>query len=207
MGADAPDDLLTRMIRAEEPDGSKLSDVHIRTLSVNSIAGSLSLTYMLGNLLHRFVTDEPGFTSVLRTDPGLVPMAGEESLRYEAPVLFLFRTAKDDTEVGGCPVHQGERVITGIASANRDETVYEHADEYRLDRSRLPDDHLSFGEGPHLCLGNHLTRMIGRVVLEEALGAFAPGQLRLADGYELTLVPMFLEYGPESLDVVVGSAS
>jgi cytochrome P450 len=207
MGADAPDDLLTRMIRAEEPDGSRLSDVHIRTLSVNSIAGSLSLTYMLGNLLHRFVTDEPGFTSVLRTDPGLVPMAVEESLRYEAPVLFLFRTAKDDTEVGGCPVHQGERVITGIASANRDETVYEHADEYRLDRSRLPDDHLSFGEGPHLCLGNHLTRMIGRVVLEEALGAFAPGQLRLADGYELTLVPMFLEYGPESLDVVVGSAS
>src|SRR3954468_14359219 len=56
----APDDLLTRMIRAEERDGSTLSDVHIRTLSVNSIAGSLSLTYMLGNLLYRFVTDEPG---------------------------------------------------------------------------------------------------------------------------------------------------
>jgi cytochrome P450 len=132
-------------------------------------------------------------------------MAVEESLRYEAPVLFLFRTAKDDTDVGGCPVHQGERVITGIASANRDEAVYEHADEYRLDRATLPDDHLSFGAGPHLCLGNHLSRMIGRIVLEEALGTFAPGQLRLADGYQLSLVPMFLEYGPESLDVVLES--
>ena len=203
MGDDAPDDLITRMIRAEAADGSKLSDVHIRTLAVNSISGSLSLTYMLGNLLHRFVDDETGFTSKLRADRELVAMAVEESLRFEAPVLFLFRTAKEDVEVGGCPVHQGERVITGIASANRDEAVWEHADEFRLDRDELPTEHLSFGEGPHLCLGNHLTRMIGRVVLEEALDAFGPGELRLADGYEHSLVPMFLEYGPERLDVVV----
>ena len=202
-GDDAPDDLLTRMIRAEA-DGQRLSDLHIRTLAVNSVAGSLSLTYMLGNLLHRFITDEEGFTSKLRADRGLIPMAVEESLRFEPPVLFLFRTAKEDVELGGCPVHQGERIITGIASANRDETVWEHADEYRLDREALPDNHLSFGEGPHLCLGNHLTRMIGRVVLEEAIDQFAPGQLRLAEGYELHLVPMFLEYGPDSLDVVVG---
>ena len=130
-------------------------------------------------------------------------MAVEESLRYEAPVLFLFRTAKDDVEIGGCPVHKGERVIVGIASANRDENVFEHAEEFCLDRSSLPDNHLSFGEGPHLCLGNHLTRMIGRVVLEEAVDHFAPGALRLADGYRLSLVPMFLEYGPETLDVTV----
>src|SRR5262249_24199220 len=137
----------------------------------------------------------------------LVPMAVEESLRFEEPVLFLFRTAKYDTELGGCPVHTGERIITGIASANRDEAVYEHADEYRLDRATLPPNHLRFGGGPHLCLGTHLTRMVGRVVLEEALGHFAPGQLRLADAYELSMVPMFLEYGPESLDVVVEPAA
>src|SRR4051812_41455593 len=110
MGDDAPDDLLTRMIRAEA-DGQRLDDVHIRTLSVNSVAGSLSLTYMLGNLLHRFVTDEEGFADKLRADRDLIPMAVEESLRYEPPVLFLFRTAKDDVEIGGCPVHKGERII------------------------------------------------------------------------------------------------
>jgi cytochrome P450 len=203
LGADAPDDLLTRMVQAREADGTTLTDLHIRTLAVNSIAGSLSLTYMLGNLLHRFTTDEAGFTSLLRADRALVPMAVEESLRFEPPVLFLFRTATEDREVGGCPVAKGERVITGIASANRDESVYPHADEYRLDRSSLPDNHLSFGEGPHLCLGNHLTRMIGRVVLEEALDHLAPGQMRLVDGYEMHLVPMFLEYGPDSLEVVI----
>ena len=203
LGSSGPDDLLTRMITAVDASGARLSDVHIRTLSVNAIAGSLSLTYMLGNLLHRFVTDEAGFTSRLRADRDLIPMAVEESLRFEAPVLFLFRTAKDDVEIGGCPVHKGERVIVGIASANRDEDVFEHAGEFFLDRSALPDNHLSFGEGPHLCLGNHLTRMIGRVVLEEAVDHFAPGELQLADGYEFSLVPMFLEYGPETLDVVV----
>jgi cytochrome P450 len=205
-GDDAPDDLLSRMIRAEH-DGVRLSDVHIRTLAVNSIAGSLSTTYLLGNLLYRFVTDPSGFTEVLRARPDLIPMAVEESLRFEPPVLFLFRTAKHDTAIGGCPVHQGERVLVGIASANRDEAVFEHADEFRLDRDRRPDDHLSFGAGAHLCLGNHLTRLIGRVVLEEMLAAFGPAQITLSDGYERHLVPMFLEYGPESLDVTIVPAS
>jgi cytochrome P450 len=203
LGDAAPDDLLTRLSTFEAGDGSKLTDLHVRTLSVNSIAGSLSLTYMLGNLLYRYLSDEEDFTSVLRADPSLIPLAVEESLRYEPPVLFLFRTAKDDIEVGGCPIRKGERVILGMASANRDEQVWDHADEYRLDRDALPYEHVSFGEGPHLCLGNHLTRMIGRVVLEEMLDAFAPGEIALAPSFEYRLVPMFLEYGPESLEAVV----
>jgi len=206
LGDDAPDDLITRMIQATDTDGDRLTDRHIRTLSVNSIAGSLSLTYMLGNLMYRYLTDDEGFADVLRADRDLIPMAVEESLRFEPPVLFLFRTAKEDVEVGGCPVHKGERVILGMNSANRDESVWDHAEEYRLDREELPLQHLSFGEGPHLCLGNHLTRMIGRVVLEELLDAFEPGELRLVEGYQHDLVPMFLEYGPESLDTtIVGS--
>ncbi len=203
LGDDAPDDLITRMIQAKDTDGDSLSDRHIRTLSVNSIAGSLSLTYMLGNLMHRYLTDDEGFTEVLRADRSLIPMAVEESLRFEPPVLFLFRTAKEDVEIGGCPVHQGERIILGMNSANRDEAVWEHAEEFRLDREELPLQHLSFGEGPHLCLGNHLTRMIGRVVLEEMLDEFAPGELRLTEDYRHELVPMFLEYGPETLDTVI----
>ena len=202
LGADAPDDLMSRMVNASADDGWHLSDVHIRTLSVNTLAGSLSTTYLLGNLFHRFVTDPENFTAVLRAEPAKIPMAVEESLRFEPPVLFLFRTATADTEIAGCPIAKGERIITGIASANRDETVYDHADEYRLDRDTLPD-HLAFGVGPHICLGDHLTRVEARVVLEEMLDVFGRGVLKLAPGYERRLVPMFLEYGPESLDVVV----
>ncbi len=202
LGADAPDDLMTRMVQASDGDGWHLTDVHIRTLAVNTLAGSLSSTYLLGNLFYRFVTDPANFTDVLRSDPTKIPLAVEESLRFEPPVLFLFRTAKIDTEVGGCPIRRGERLITGIASANRDETKYAHADEYRLDRETLPE-HLGFGAGPHICLGDHLTRVQGRVMLEEMLAVFGPGRLQLAPGYVKRLVPMFLEYGPETLDVVV----
>jgi cytochrome P450 len=141
----------------------------------------------MGNLFHRFVTDPDGFTDVLRADRSKIPLAVEESLRFEPPVLFLFRTAADDTEIAGCPVHQGERVITGIASANRDERTYEHAGEYRLDRDALPE-HLAFGTGPHICLGDHLTRVEGRVMLEEMLDVFGPGELQLAPGWQVDLL-------------------
>ena len=121
-------------------------------------------------------------------------------------MLFLFRTAKADTDIGGAPVHAGERIIVGIASGNRDEQVYECPNEFRLDRgitSGASPDHLTFGVGPHICLGIHVARMEGRVVLEAMLDRFAPGQVRLAPGYELHFVPMFLEYGPETLEVSI----
>jgi cytochrome P450 len=188
--------------------GFRLSDVFVRTLAVNTLAGSLSTTYLLGNLMYRFVTEPQSFTHVLRADPAKIPVAVEESLRVEPPVLFLFRTATSATTVGGCPVAAGERLITGIASANRDESVYERADEFRLDRPPGEPEHLAFGVGPHICLGNHLTRVEARVVLEELLARFGPDGphgLHLAPGYQKTLVPMFLEYGPATLDVVVTS--
>jgi cytochrome P450 len=117
-------------------------------------------------------------------------------------VTFLFRRVIGETEISGCPVHAGDHVMMGIASANRDESVYPDADQFRLDRDGVPE-HLAFGAGPHLCLGNHLTRMIGKVVLEEMLDRFPPGGIRLAPGFTWVCVDHPLEYGPETLDVVV----
>ena len=201
---DPPDDLLTRMVQAED-GGDRLGDLHIRTLSVNTLAGSLSTTYMLGNLLYRLVSDG-GFDRAIRADRSLIPEAVEESLRLEPPVLFLFRTAKEETDIGATPVHAGERVIVGIASGNRDEHAYDRPDDFRLDRGMTrgeAPEHLTFGVGPHICLGIHVARMEGRVVLEAMLDRFAPGQVKLTPDYELHFVPMFLEYGPETLDVTV----
>jgi cytochrome P450 len=200
-GPDTPDDLLALMVQARDDDGWQLSPHHARTLTINVLAGSLSASYMLGNLLYRYLTDA-GFAAALRADRAAIPRAVDESLRLEAPVQFLFRTAREEAGIGGCPVHKGEHVMLGIASANRDETVYEHADQFRLDRVDAPE-HLAFGSGPHVCLGNHLTRMVGKVVLEETLDRFAPGQLRLAEGYRWVCVAHTQEYGPETLDAVV----
>jgi cytochrome P450 len=195
-------DLLGIMVHASDDEGWRIAPQHVRTLMVNILAGSLSASYMLGNLLHRLVSD-PGFDATLRADPAMIPAAVEESLRLEAPVAFLMRTAREDASIGGCPVHRDEHVMLGIASANRDERVHERADEFRLDRKN-PEEHLAFGLGPHICVGNHLTRMIGKVVLEETLARFAPRQLRLAPGYRWECVAHLQEYGPETLDVVVG---
>jgi cytochrome P450 len=198
---DAFDDLLALMVRSQDDDGWRIGAHHARTLSVNILAGSLSASYLLGNLLYRLLRDAE-FDALLRAKPSLRAAAVEESLRLEAPVAFLFRTAREETEIGGFPVHRGEHVMLHIAAANRDESVYPDADSFRLDRSGQPE-HLAFGVGPHVCLGNHLTRTLGRVVLEEVQARFAPGALRLAPGFVWRCVDHLLEYGPETLEVEV----
>jgi cytochrome P450 len=198
-----PTDLLAVMVQTEADDGWRIHEQHVRTLTINVLAGSLSTSYMIGNLLYRYLTDEGGFAGTIRADRSLIPAAVEESLRFEAPVTFLFRSSREETAIDGCPIHVGDHIMMGISSANRDETVYPDANEFRLDRSGEPE-HLAFGAGPHLCLGNHLTRMIGRVTLEEVLDRFAPGQLRLVDGFVWECVDHPLEYGPEHLPVRVG---
>lgn len=203
--ADA-EDLLAIMVRSEDTDGWRLPEQHVRTLAINILAGSLSSSYMLGNLFYRYVTHVDDFARVIESDRSLIPAAVDESLRFEAPVAFLFRTALDDTEIGGCPIKKGEHMMMGIASANRDDRVFPSGSEFRLDRDNVRN-HLAFGAGPHLCLGNHLTRMVGKVVLEETLELFPPGTLELSPGYEWKCVAHPLEYGPESLDVVVQRTS
>jgi cytochrome P450 len=200
-GDAAPPGLLTVMVQARDEDGRVISAQHARTLVVNMLAGSLSASFMLGNLLYRYLDPSTDFAATIRENPSLIPVAVDESLRYEAPVMFLFRSSRVETTIGGCPVHAGDHIMLGIGAANRDEAVYRDAEEFRLDRAGEPE-HLAFGAGPHLCLGNHLTRMAGTVVLEEVLSMFAPGELELAPGFSWKCVDHIMEYGPETLDVV-----
>jgi hypothetical protein len=203
--SDPPDDLITRMIRATDHEGRPLSSLQIRTLCANCLLASQSTANLVGNLMHRFVS-EPSFERALRAEPARIPAAVEESLRFDPPVLFLFRTAKVDTELAGEKIRAGERVVMGIASGNRDERVYERPEEFRLGRWPGAAEHLTFGPGPHLCLGNQLARMEARVVLERVLSHFPEGALAPAPDYRRTNVPMFLEWGPERLDLVVDAA-
>ena len=200
-----PDDVITAMLFTDL-DGGRMARQQARTLIVNLLAGSTSTTATLDNLVYRLVSD-PDFETTLRADRGRIPRAVEESLRLEPPVLFLFRQAKVDTELSGVPVHEGERICMGIGSANRDEDRYHDAEEFVLDRPGEPE-HLSFGWGPHLCLGVHLARMEGRVVLEELLDLFPPGGLALAPGYQFEFMPGdFLRYGPHTVDLVVSATT
>jgi len=197
----ALDDLLASMVRSRGDDGWQIGAHHTRTLVVNMLAGSLSASYMIGNLLYRLLTDA-GFEAALRRDDANIDRAVEESLRYEAPVAFMWRTARADSQIGGTPVFKGEHVMCHITSANRDEAAYPDGESFRLDRID-PPEHLAFGSGPHLCLGNHLTRLIGRVVLEEALDLKAKARVELVPGFVWQCVNHLQEYGPEHLPVRV----
>jgi len=112
----------------------------------------------------------PDQLAELRADPGLLPGAVEEILRYDNPLHYFRRTAMIDTELSGTMIRAGDKVAMYYTSANRDEKVF--ADPQHFDIHRSPNPHLSFGMGAHFCLGAHLARLEGRVFFGELLRAF-----------------------------------
>lgn len=105
--------------------------------------------------------ENPDELTRLRRDPGLVPVAADEIVRWTTPVNHFSRTATEDYELRGKQIHAGDSVALFYASANRDEEVYADPFQFRIDRD--PNPHLGFGVGEHFCLGSHLARMDLRV--------------------------------------------
>jgi cytochrome P450 len=183
-----------------------LSETIVRmVLTQLLLGGSATTRDFLGHLFHVLI-ERPDLHAAIRREPALVPAAGEEGLRLAPPVLFLIRTVKQPTELRGVAVAPGERVIAALAAANRDAEVFPDPDAFRLDRVS-PRPHLSFGYGPHACVGATLARM----EIEVALGCFAelvaPGGLRTPEGFELRHMPTPFLYGPERLPVEVVPAA
>jgi len=101
----------------------------------------------------------------LRRDPGLLPMAVEELLRYEPPVHMRQRVPRADVDIAGTTIAQGRAVILAMASGNRDPKRFHEPD--RFDPTRPDNEHLGFGSGVHLCYGAPLAR----IEAQAALGA------------------------------------
>jgi len=121
---------------------------------------------MSGGVL--FMHDNPSEWAKLKANPELVMSAVSEIVRYQSPVAHMRRTALTDFIVGGKHIKKGDRVVMWYVSGNRDETVIEDADTFRIDRTR-PRHHLSFGFGPHRCMGNRSAELQLRVLWEEIL--------------------------------------
>jgi cytochrome P450 len=160
------DDLVSVLLRAELEGGSLTRPelaVFVFTLLV---AGSITTAYLIGNAVMTLVEDAP-LLAALREDAQLVGALVEESLRHQAPVQMMFRTATTDVELAGVTVPQGATVVALLGSANRDERVFRDPD--RVDIGRDTTEQLAFGHGVHYCLGAALARMEARVALEELL--------------------------------------
>jgi cholest-4-en-3-one 26-monooxygenase len=128
---------------------------------------------MTGGLLT--FLEYPGEWRKLRADASLVDPAVEEIVRWITPVIQFCRTATRDTELRGKTIRAGQNACLFYASANRDEEVFEDPDVFRIDR--VPNRHIGFGVGEHVCLGAHLARLELRqafAALRERLESFEP---------------------------------
>jgi cytochrome P450 len=164
--ANPSNDLVSAVVNSEV-DGKSLSESEIVGFCILLlIAGNETTTNLLGNLLN-VLADRPELWQQLREERGLIEPAIEELLRFDSPVQFLMRTATQDVTLHGTTIRSGERVIATMGSANRDETVFDASNEYRLDRSR--ERHLAFGYGVHFCIGAPLARLEARVAMAALL--------------------------------------
>ncbi|OJT26194.1 hypothetical protein BO221_10285 [Archangium sp. Cb G35] len=164
------DDLVTALVQAEE-GGDRLSeDELISMVFLLLFAGHETTVNLIGNGVLELVR-HPEQLQKLREQPDLIDSAIEEMLRFTNPVgVVAPRFAKEDVEIAGVPIPQGSAVTLLIASANLDETAFPNAD--KLDITRSPNRHVSFGYGIHYCLGAPLARLEARVAIPALLRRF-----------------------------------
>jgi len=111
------------------------------------------------------MAENPDQFRKLKANPALLDGFVEESIRWVSPVKHFMRSATEDAEVSGQQIAKGDWLMLCYHSANRDETVFE--DPFKFDIERMPNKHIAFGYGPHVCLGQHLGRMEMRILWEE----------------------------------------
>jgi cytochrome P450 len=166
--ANPRDDLTTFLLEAEM-EGQPLGPDHVGgTIALLLLAGIDTTWSAIGASLWHLAA-HPGDRERLVADPGLMPTAVEELLRYYAPVTMA-RLVADDFEFNGCPMKADEWVLLPFPAANRDPGFFDRADEVVLDREE--NRHAAFGLGIHRCAGSNLARMELRVALEVFLERF-----------------------------------
>jgi len=191
-------DLISDITHAEI-DGQRLDDEHIYGfLLLLMPAGAETTSREMGIALTALLTNE-GWIDRLMADWSLLDQVIEETLRWESSAPLATREATEDTEVDGCPIPAGTRLMITMTSANRDEQVYADGDRWNPDREQ-PVPHMAFGWGRHLCLGMHLARLEMRVALRAILERL--GGLRLDPDADSPLIRGVAFRGPEELHVV-----
>lgn len=186
------DDLISVIATGEEA----LNDYEVvQFVLLLLLAGNETTTNLIGSAISALL-EHPDQLARLQRDPSLVDSVVDETLRYQAPVQLIFRTATRDLELHGVRIPKDGIVVVLLGSANRDER--EFSDPDRFDIERRPKTHVGFGFGKHFCLGSSLARLEARSALTELLPEL--GGLRLASK-ERHWVDSFLVRGPRTLEI------
>lgn len=159
-------DVVDALFEATIGDRPITEDEILRTVLMLIAAGLDTTAHSLGNMLVT-LTRRPELRKRLEVEPELIPNAIEELLRWEPPASGLVRSAVEDVTVDGQRLRAGDPILLLVSAANRDPDVFDRPDDIDFDRDQIR--HLSFGYGPHYCIGTHLARLELRVALEELL--------------------------------------
>ncbi len=199
-GDDLPAGLLSFVATEPYEDDGSPMELAEATNMVNQllIAGHETSASLITNCVWRLLDDRLERWERVLADRSLVPNAIEESLRFDPPVLGICRSNHEDATIDGVTIPADSKLMVLYASANRDPERFERPDEFLVDRS--PDElrkHYAFSWGIHHCLGAHLARLTGRVVLEELLDRVPTARL----AGEPTRVPSPFLWGRKTLPV------
>lgn len=164
------DDMLSIVANATVDGAPFLSDDEVYLFFHQLFSAGADTTRNVTSVGLLALADRPDQWRRLRADPGLLPTAIEEMVRWTTPSPSKRRTATCDVTVGGQPVQAGDKVLVWEGSANRDPAVFDRPDEF--DITRKPNPHLGFGQGVHYCLGANLARLELRVFFGELLPRF-----------------------------------
>jgi cytochrome P450 len=172
--ASPADDLISALIAARDESDALSEDELLAFVVLLLLAGNETTTNLIGNGLLA-LSRHPEQQQRLRDNRELIPKAIEEMLRYDPPVQMTVRIPTATTNVGGTELAAGSLAFVLLAAANRDPAHFPHPENF--DVGREPNEHVSFGEGIHFCLGAPLARLEGAIAIESMLEKFPRLQL------------------------------
>jgi cytochrome P450 len=194
---DPGEDLVSHLVTVRDTEGDRLSEDELVTTCILLLnAGHEATVNVSGNGLLALL-EHPDQLQRLRDDPGLLPTAIEELMRFDSPLQLFERTATEDVDIGGITVERGQKIAALLGAANHDPAVF--ADPDTLDVDRTDNPHISFGAGIHFCIGAPLAR----VELQASFGALLGRTSRLELGRPARRRPEFVIRGLAELPVVL----
>ena len=165
------EDLVSKLVNRIPEDGIPLTDTDFDNYFLLLVVAGNETTRQAMTLSMKALMDNPDQMQYFLDNMDKAQTMVEELIRYASPVYHFRRTATKDVELHGKTIKEGDKVVTWFASGNRDDAKFDNP--YDLDLTRFPNDHMTFGKGPHTCLGANLARLEIRILFEELLPRLA----------------------------------
>ena len=187
---------LMDLINATVENDKFSDDELIATCMLILFAGHETTTNLISNGILTLIKNPPELKKLLK-NPDLLNLTIEEIMRFDGPTNSLVRNVERDHELHNKKLKKGDRVFAMVSSANRDENIFSEPDTFKIDRS--PNRHLTFGFGPHLCIGAALAREEGRIAINNFFDHYPKTKLKAENSYEW--IDAMVPRGLKKLDV------